>query len=206
MQQLLFVRHGESEANLLHEISNRGWKHPLTALGRDQAGRLVTTLAGYPIDKIYSSPVMRAVQTAEILAAARGMSFEIAEALREHDQGILEGRSDPAAWSQFDLEQKEWLAQGHLDFRVEGGESFEDIRRRFQPFIASIIEENQTDQNKHIVLVSHGGLFRLMLPQIFSNVDPKDVFSYPIHNTGMIIAECRDQQLFCTEWCGVKLV
>ena len=38
--KLYFVRHGESEANLLHELSNRGLRHGLTDLGREQAGLL----------------------------------------------------------------------------------------------------------------------------------------------------------------------
>jgi 2,3-bisphosphoglycerate-dependent phosphoglycerate mutase len=203
--QLLFVRHGESEANILREISTRGWKHPLTPLGREQADRLVTTLAGYPIDRIYSSPVMRALQTAGILAEARGLTFEITEALREYDLGVLEGRSDVDAWNQYKMELQEWIEKGHLDFRMEGGESFEDIRQRFEPFVKGIIKENQTDQNSTPVLVSHGGLFRLMLPLIFMNVDPKEALTYPMHNTGVIAAQYRDGNLYCTEWCGLKI-
>ncbi|MBK9055673.1 MAG: histidine phosphatase family protein [Chloroflexi bacterium] len=39
-----FVRHGESEANILHEMSNRGWKHGLTEKGREQAAALAYNL------------------------------------------------------------------------------------------------------------------------------------------------------------------
>ena len=66
--KLYFVRHGESEANVLQVISNRGWMHPLTEKGRQQANTLAEKLRGAGITKIYTSPLRRAVETAEILS------------------------------------------------------------------------------------------------------------------------------------------
>lgn len=62
-----FVRHGESETNVHGIFSNRGYQHPLTKKGIQQAQELVRQLAGASINRIYTSPIMRAVQTAEIL-------------------------------------------------------------------------------------------------------------------------------------------
>ena len=66
--KLYFVRHGESVANLLREFSNSGVKHPLTERGVEQARRLAQQLAGILFEGIYSSPVLRAQQTAQIVA------------------------------------------------------------------------------------------------------------------------------------------
>src|SRR6185369_16537605 len=96
--KLYFVRHGESEANLLREISNRGTRHGLTAKGREQATALVQALSREAIQHIYTSPLLRAVQTAEILAGRFNVPFQTADALREFDCGFVEGRSDTAAW------------------------------------------------------------------------------------------------------------
>src|SRR5215510_3422657 len=92
--KIYFARHGESEANLLHEFSNRGVKHGLTQKGRAQAAELAVELAAKPILRIYSSPLLRATQTAGILAEALGLEVEVTDALREYDCGVLEGRAD----------------------------------------------------------------------------------------------------------------
>src|SRR3712207_5088470 len=99
---LYFVRHGESEANRLREFSNRGVKHGLTPRGREQAAALARALRGAAVAKLFSSPLLRAVETAEILSAAIGVPYEVTDALREYDCGILEGRSDAASWQVYD--------------------------------------------------------------------------------------------------------
>ena len=96
--KIYFTRHGESEANILREHSNRGFRHPLTAKGREQAAALAQKLANIPVARLFTSPIMRAVQTAEILSATLGVPYEVTDALREYDCGILEGRADEAAW------------------------------------------------------------------------------------------------------------
>ena len=92
--KLYFVRHGESEANILHEISNRGWKHGLTEKGREQSRQLAQNLSASGISKIFTSPLRRAVETAQILALELGAPLEVTQALAEYDCGILEGKSD----------------------------------------------------------------------------------------------------------------
>lgn len=91
--KLYFVRHGESEANLLREFSNRGLKHGLTDKGRTQAAELAQKLKETPVTKIFSSPLLRAVQTTEILAASLSKPYQLTGALREYDCGVLEGKS-----------------------------------------------------------------------------------------------------------------
>lgn len=107
--RLYFARHGQSEANVLEVISNRGLVHPLTDLGRQQAAELAQSLASVPIARIYSSPLLRAVQTAEIVSATLHVPLEIADALREPDCGIMEGRSDDAAWDEHRRVWHAWL-------------------------------------------------------------------------------------------------
>ena len=100
--KIYFLRHGESEANLLREFSNRGVKHPLTEAGRRQAHVLADALRGAGITRLYSSPLLRAVQTAEILGAEWQVPWETSSALREFDCGVLEGRSDAAGWAAYE--------------------------------------------------------------------------------------------------------
>jgi hypothetical protein len=74
--RLYFVRHGESEANVLEVFSNRGLEHGLTQRGRVQTASLAQKLAGRQIIKLFTSPILRATQTAEILAEMLGVPCE----------------------------------------------------------------------------------------------------------------------------------
>jgi broad specificity phosphatase PhoE len=201
--KLVFVRHGESEANLLNEFSNRGFKHPLTEKGRQQARELAQKLAPMGVDRIFSSPLMRAVQTSEILADAFRISFETTDALREYDCGILEGTSDAAGWKIYDDVMRDWV-NGKWNSRIEGGDSFFDMRLRFVPFVERLVGEHG-EASENIVLVSHGGLFRHMLPLVLVNIDPDFALNHPIRNTAFIVAEPGSKGLTCVEWCGLQV-
>ncbi len=65
-----FTRHGQSEANVARVVSNRGLVHPLTSQGRSDARRLAASLAGEGIVRVYSSPLLRAIETATVVAHA----------------------------------------------------------------------------------------------------------------------------------------
>jgi probable phosphoglycerate mutase len=198
--QLYFVRHGQSEANRLNEIANRGLRHGLTAQGRAQAAALAQTLRDKAIYKLYTSPLLRAQQTAEILAQALGVPVEIADALREYDCGTAEGRSDAAAWALYQAAAEAW-ARGEWGSRIEGGESVLDMEVRFRPFLTQLIRTHRTSQVS-VVLISHGGLYRWMLPRVLANVDLGFALAHPISYTDAVIATPGSAGLVCSEWCG----
>jgi broad specificity phosphatase PhoE len=198
--KLYFVRHGESEANLLHEFSNRGVKHSLTARGRQQATTLAQKLKGISVAKLFSSPLLRAVQTADILSAKLGAPYEITDALREYDCGILEGNSDAASWEMYDAVFNDWIQHGHWERRIEQGESFLDIKERFVPFVERLVEEYEHSP-ENIVLVGHGGIYRCMLPLILANIDFDFAIAHSIGNTEYVVAEMGTEGLTCVTWC-----
>lgn len=201
--QLYFVRHGESTANLTHEFANSGFKHPLTENGVAQANALAQKLSGLHFEIIYSSPVMRAVQTAEILAERLQVSVKITEALREWSVGIYEGTSDPAGWELHRQVQTDWFIHHKPESKMPGGESLLEIRDRFMPFIAGLVQNGQNSDHK-ILLVGHGGLYTAVLPPILNNVDlalAQQGFSY----TACTVAETRSDGLYCLSWCDTVL-
>ncbi len=201
MNKIYFVRHGESQANIRHEISNRGLQYGLTFNGRNQANTLAQKLIDQGITKIYSSPVLRAVETSIILANALGVEYEVSDALREYDCGILEGKSDEASWQKWQFLHESWTIHKRFDERLEGGESFLDIQNRFLPFIESLTQQKQISDEK-ILCVSHGGIYRLMLPLILRNMDAEKVRSLGIDYTTCIVSEMTVNGLYCVEWNG----
>ena len=202
--RLYFARHGQSEANVLEVISNHGLVHPLTDLGRQQAAELAQSLASVPIARIYSSPLLRAVQTAEMASATLNVPFEIADALREPDCGIMEGRSDDAAWAEHRRVWHAWLEGHQYDERIRGGESFNDIRVRFVPFIDWLLAE-YGKTSRQLLLISHGALIYTMLSITLANAEAVFAEWRPIPNTGTIIVERQAVGWVCVEWCGITI-
>jgi broad specificity phosphatase PhoE len=200
--KLYFVRHGESEANVLRVISNRGWVHPLTEKGRQQARDLAEKLRDAGVVKIYTSPLQRAVQTAEILSQILGIEFEITGALREFDCGIAEGRSDAEAWQLHAWVSEEWAVHHRWDSRIEGGESCLELRSRFLPLVNSLVRDH-AGNHENFMLIGHGALYYHILTQTLVNLPPH--FEGPFPNTGYVLAEARPEGLVCLEWCGTKV-
>ena len=196
--RLLFVRHGESEANRLRVLSNRGWKHPLTVRGRAQSRRLAASLREKMVIAIHSSPLRRAVETSQILAAELGIPMAVADALCEYDVGDYEDRGDDDAWELLVSIEQRW-DEGDLDARMPGGESCRDIRSRFAPFVAGLLEPPGSD-DATLVLVGHGGTFRRALPGVLANVEPRYAADRHLPNTGVVEAVLRDGVLCCVRW------
>jgi probable phosphoglycerate mutase len=201
---IYFCRHGESEANVLHEFSNRGLKHGLTVRGQRQAAALARRLSAISFSRFYASPLLRAVETAQVLAATLGLKYEQAGALREFDCGILEGRSDQASWDLYQVIVHDWLLKGRWERRFEGGESFVDIKERFVPFVQWLVDRHRRTPD-NILLLGHGGLFHCMLPLLLDNVDAEFALDRPLPQAGVVVAGVMSGGLVCTDWCGIEL-
>ena len=202
--RIFFVRHGESVANVDRVFSNSGWKHPLTNRGVTQAHALSRSLSGLEVKLIYTSPVMRAKQTAQVLAEHLGVPLQVTNALREWDVGIYEGTSDPEGWVLHSQVQEQWFNHQAYEARMPGGESFNDIQGRFLPFIQKLVEDEK-NSDLNFILVGHGGLYMAMLPVIFKNVDFALSQAQGFPNTGYALGESRADGLHCISWCGLKL-
>lgn len=199
--RLFFVRHGESEANLLKVFSNRGWKHPLTDKGRLQAIVLARKFTGIPVTALYTSPLCRAVESAKILGRAIGVKPEIETALIEYDVGDYEDRNDEKGWKLYADVEVRW-ARGEGNARMPGGESLNDIKARFAPFLGRLVKDlGNTDAV--LVLVGHGGIYRNGLPMILSNVTPGFAREHNLAHTDLVEAEYKDGVLRCISWAGL---
>jgi probable phosphoglycerate mutase len=203
--RIIFARHGESYANTARVISNRGLKHPLTQTGRNQASALARKLQPEKIVRIYSSPILRAIETTVIVANHLGIEYEIDDALREYDVGYLEGRSDDRAWQTWQELFDSWTKERRWEQRVEGGETFYQVKERFVPFIDRLIRHHQGTDDR-LVCIAHGGLYWMMLPLVLTNIDTQFIvqrqgFAY----TTTVTSELTSDGLVCMEWNGVAI-
>ena len=159
MTRLVFVRHGQSAANVQRTIANGRDGFPLTDVGRAQAAGLAGQL-GYPRpDLVLTSPVLRARQTAQIVAHTLAVPVVERAELAECWCGELEGRSDDDAWAVHGAVNADWAA-GRRHSRPPGGESLDDVLRRLQPLVAELGGR----PSGTFLLVSHGSLVQSALP------------------------------------------
>src|SRR5438552_13357832 len=88
--RLYLIRHGQSAGNAEGRFGGHG-PTPLSDLGREQAEKTAKVLAKEGVNAIYSSDLLRAIQTAEPLAKLLDIQINASEAFRERHVGVLEG-------------------------------------------------------------------------------------------------------------------
>lgn len=201
--RLIFARHGQSEANVLRIMSNRDLPHGLTTLGWEQAAALAQRMVEESPTALYCSPILRARQTASVVAERCGLTALPVDALREPDCGELEGLGDPASWQVHDATVARWRA-GEGDARPPGGDSLNDVRARFLPFLDDLVSLYRATPAA-IALVAHGSLLGNLLPDVCANVPADAAQRYGMPNAGTFVVEVRPRGLVCVEWAGQRL-
>lgn len=150
---LYLLRHGATEANLAQPARLQGRRHdpPLARLGVRQAEATRDFLAIRPIDHCYCSPMLRAVQTATIVAAPHGLSPRPMEALTECDVGRWEGL-DWQAIRYLDAEAYQRFMANPAEHGYPGGESFRDVYQRVSAALEDLFQRHA---GQAILVVAH---------------------------------------------------
>ena len=199
--KLFFVRHGQSEANVIRLFYNRGKKHGLTEKGKQQAEVVAHSLSKYSIDAIYSSTLLRAQQTASAISKKNHIPYTTTDNILEIDFGILEGKYYQDKDPHYSNLMLSWFIHKNYDYKIEKSESYSDVKNRFVPFI----EDLKKSDKKNIVIVGHGALFRFMLPEIFDNIDHSFSTNHLFGNTDYAIGELLENNIICKHWCGKRI-
>jgi alpha-ribazole phosphatase len=153
MSRLILVRHAEPDEDARGRCYG-SLDVGLSARGRQHARELASQLAGLGFDAVYSSPRLRARETADPVAAAAGVAVTIEDGLRELDFGAFEGRRyDEIAVSEPEL-YRAWM-ETPTAVRFPGGESFADLKLRA---VATL--ERIRSADAAAVVVTHGGVLR----------------------------------------------
>jgi broad specificity phosphatase PhoE len=127
--RVLLVRHGETGWNKVRRFQGKS-DVPLNQTGRDQAHALAEALKGEPIAAIYSSPLVRALETAGIINALHPTTPLLQEeGLAEMDLGEFEGMPVQQWAEQYPAFRKAWL-EAPLSVRMPGGESIQEVQNR----------------------------------------------------------------------------
>jgi len=168
MSEIYFLRHGQSQSNVENRFANGNDGYPLTDQGRRQAEKASAFLRSRAIRKVYTSPIHRAVQTAEIVCSKWGLTPVMIDEIREFSVGIFEGKKIAGRAREKYVDLKEKWAGGEMDTRISGGESHREIIDRLWKGIEYVLEE---DSGEPVLMVSHGGLLSMALPYMCDNLD-----------------------------------
>lgn len=166
-QELLLVRHGQSTANA-KGVWQGQLDYPLSDEGLRQAALASRALARMPFDALYSSPLARAFQTAEIIARRASFVGGIVpvRGLTERAGGVLEGLTwDEQERRNPDFVRKFTSLPEEERWSMAGAETDEDVMARFEQAMEEI--RSRHPEGARIVVVSHGGAMRAFLRDRF---------------------------------------
>ena len=156
MTVLILARHGETDWNRENRFQGHA-DPPLNARGREQSAELAETLAGEALARVYTSPLRRAAETAEIVARRLGLGIVPVEPLREIDVGAWSGLTRDEVAARFPESYARWVDHGPVGY--EEGETYEQLEARVVPAIRGLAERHPSET---ILVVTHGGPSRVM--------------------------------------------
>lgn len=129
---------------------------PLAPEGIEQAKEAVSRIPE-SILHIYTSPLLRTRQTAEILNSQLNRPVVVRNDLTEINMGTIAGRSWKEMENGMELKQKHRSMQ--FDYHKQGGESIEDVKKRIMGFLR---EMSSKHKDHEVLIVTHGGIIRLL--------------------------------------------
>lgn len=173
---LLIIRHGESEADLLGVHEGRA-DFSLTGRGREQAKKMAEFVSKYySIDKLYASTLKRAQETAEFLAQKTGLEVVKEPLLMEFNNGLIAGLGREEA-------QKKYPKQSlPIHKSVYEQESVLEYRYRAEYILSELLSSNPEDST--IAVVSHGGTINQLYHSFLKLPIGSSVF-FPTSDTGI---------------------
>ena len=161
MRKVFYIfRHGETDYNTVRRWQGCGIDIPLNANGVRQAEELAPRLADKGLQIIYSSPLKRAHQTAEIVAAKLGLEVKIKEGLIEGCLGQTEGLLKSEVAVKFPEIYAQWYdSQNDMNIAFPGGETKNQIQQRMYAVFAELLQTSE----EVIGIASHSAAIRYFL-------------------------------------------
>jgi broad specificity phosphatase PhoE len=147
--EIILARHGETRWNAEEVFRGRS-DVELNETGIKQAKLLAEYLSDIKIECIYSSPLRRALKTAELIAAYHRLKVEIAPDLTDLDFGQWQGLPHQEVKNKYRELYEEWASHPER-VKLPGGESLDDVRERALPAVSNAVTRYQGT----VVLVSH---------------------------------------------------
>lgn len=191
MTHIYLVRHGETAWNVEGRFQGQS-DTPINETGRQQADALGRYLKGKNLQAIYTSDLIRALDTSRIIAAYHNVDIKPDPRLRELNFGSWEGMDYYEIQSKHPIVLTEWQ-ENILKTAPPGGESLEQLAKRVQVVYEHIISIDLKDE---ILIVAHGGVLQVLLCYALNlpfqnywqfHLDPGSLSEIAIYPEGVIL-------------------
>jgi len=157
MTELILVRHGETAWNVKKVFRGRA-DVALDEVGIGQAELLGKYLANWQLEAVYSSPLRRALDTANMVARYQKTAVTTAEGLTDLDYGEWQSLSAREVKRLYPALLNEWHSHPHR-VKMPGGESLEDVRRRTVEAVDGILAKH----SGNALLISHRVVIKVLV-------------------------------------------
>lgn len=198
--RLLLIRHGQTPENVLGQLGTWRPGPGLTELGQQQAAAVPDALRGQPVDAVLASRLVRTEQTAQPLAAERGLEIGIREGLHEIEAGELELRSDPDAVRTYMETVFSWV-MGGMETRMPGAGDGHEFFGRFDEDIDAIARGTSGTA----AVFSHGAAIRVWTAARAGNIPPEFAADNRLENTGVVELTGSPGNWTLVSWAGVPV-
>lgn len=175
MKEIFLIRHGR-QCSKLCNVDVR-----LDNVGRKQARLAAERLRHYGIEKLYTSDLKRALETAEVIGGPLGLEPVVVGEFREIDFGTMTGKEDSVIAAEYAAFRKERMQQTS-DLPYPGGECGGDVVARVLPPFERILEAKE----KRVAIVTHGGVIRSLCAHLLeTDMKNKLKFAIDLENTSI---------------------
>jgi len=192
MTELILARHGETEWNVEKVFRGR-IDVGLNEAGLKQAELLGEYLSQFEIEKVFSSPLKRALRTAQAIADYQRQKVEVTPALTDFDFGDWQGLSLEEVRAKYGSLFHEWLEKPH-EVEIPGGESLDEVRRRALSLAESVLNQ----YGGRVVFVSHRVVAKVLICALLG-LDNSHFWNIRLDTCGITTFSWQDGRLVLAE-------
>lgn len=185
------MRHGQADNNVNKILVGRHIESHLTEFGKNQVLDTAKYLKEISIDKVLVSPVVRTLETAEIVCGYLGVSYEIDERLYEIELGKLVGMNYEEIILKYGNLFLQFYTENDAALTHYGVESFASIKQRIKNILDEITDRYT---NKNVLMISHLDPIKAAI-SILLDLKPETLYRWHIRNASLTILK-NDERVY----------
>jgi len=177
------MRHGEAENNVSRTLVGRHIESHLTSQGKQQVADVSKQLKSIPIHKVYVSPVIRAMETAQIVCDTLGMNYEVDERLYEIELGKLVGMNYEEVTTKYGDLFLRFYAEHDPILDSFGVEPFAAVKQRVKSLLDDAIKKHE---DSNVLMVTHLDPIKAALATLL-DLKPEALYRWHIRNASLTV-------------------
>lgn len=183
MPLVILMRHGQAENNVSRTLVGRHIESHLTSQGREQVADAAKQLKSISIDKVYVSPVIRAMETAQIVCDTLGMSYEVDERLYEIELGKLVGMNYEEVTTKYGDLFLRFYAEHDPILDSFGVEPFAAVKQRVKSLLDDALKKHE---DSNVLMVTHLDPIKAALATLLE-LKPEALYRWHIRNASLTV-------------------